>query len=61
MDSVSDLISLTFEHQLLAMNRLAAEGESALAMIGTLSLVEWFIAAAFPDLQDGPNTRLRNH
>jgi hypothetical protein len=37
-----------FEHQLLAMNRLRLDGEKALALIGTLSLLEWFLNAHFP-------------
>lgn len=33
-----------FEQQLLAMDRLASEGEPKLALVGVLSLVEWFSA-----------------
>ncbi len=42
-----------FEHQLFAMNRLRLDGEKALALIGTLSLLEWFLNAHFP----GPSKR----
>jgi hypothetical protein len=37
-----------FEHQLFAMNRLRLEGERALALIGTLSLLEWYLNLHFP-------------
>jgi len=37
-----------FEHQLLAMNRLRLSGERALALIGTLSLLEWYLNLRFP-------------
>lgn len=33
-----------FEQQLFAMNRLRDEGETTLALVGVLSLIEWFIA-----------------
>jgi hypothetical protein len=37
-----------FEHQLFAMNRLCLEGEKALALIGTLCLLEWHLNLHFP-------------
>jgi hypothetical protein len=41
-----------FEQQLLAVNRLRMEGEAALALIGTLSLLEWFVTAEYRALQE---------
>jgi hypothetical protein len=38
-----------FEHQLFAMNRLCADGEKALAIIGTLALLEWYLNSSFAD------------
>lgn len=48
-----------FEHQLLAMNRLRLEGEKALALIGTVSVLEWFLDqhhGANPKRQDSITT-----
>ena len=42
----------TFEHQLFAMNRLRLQGERALALIGTLSLLEWHLNLYFPFKRD---------
>jgi hypothetical protein len=36
-----------FEHQLFAMNRLRLEGERALAFIGTMALLEWYLNLHF--------------
>jgi hypothetical protein len=41
-----------FEHQLFAMNRLRLQGERALALIGTLSLLEWYLNLYFPYKRD---------
>jgi hypothetical protein len=38
-----------FEQQLLAMNQLRQDGEPALAVIGSLALVEWFLNDALAD------------
>jgi hypothetical protein len=37
-----------FEQQLFAMNRLRQEGELALTLIGTISLIEAFLKGCFP-------------
>lgn len=49
-----------FEHQLLAMNRLRLEGEKALALIGTLSLLEWFLNLHFVDQEKIESRRKKN-
>ena len=37
-----------FETQLLAMERLRREGETALAVVGTAALLEWLLGSLFP-------------
>ncbi len=44
-----------FETQLLAMNRLRADGESVLALIGALSLAEWLVNSTFVELNTKSN------
>lgn len=47
-----------FEHQLFAMNRLCGEGEKALAVIGTLALLEWFLNRHFGG-ESKPNKQVK--
>jgi hypothetical protein len=44
---IPDRLISRFEQQLLAMERICRDGEPALALIGTLSLCEWFVNTYF--------------